>query len=323
VIEIAVASGKGGVGKSTIATSLAIILAKSGWKVILADADAEAPNAHLILGIDSWDEVRDYSEGYVAEIDYTKCNTCGACAKSCAFKAVKLVNGRYVINKFTCEGCLTCSLVCPKQAIQRIKASAGKLRIVRETRWGFPLVSALLSLGRPNSGKLVTEIKEIARSLARSDTIIILDSAAGIGCQVIASLAGASAAILVAEPTPASFSDLRRIHSVAKHFGIPSALVINKYDLNPEYVKVIVEYAVTENIDILGTVPYDDHVPKSLSYMKPLIEVFPEASASKAITDLAKRFEEKILRNWAEWRRKFTPTKAAPYVPIIIKPNER
>ncbi len=323
MIEIAVASGKGGVGKSTVAVSLAIYLAKKGWDVVLADADAEAPNAHLILGVDSWDEVRDYSEGYIARIDYSKCDNCGKCAEACAFKAVKLVGGRYVINEFTCEGCLTCSLVCPRRAITRARVTAGKLRVVRKTKWGFPLISALLSLGRPNSGKLVTEVKNIAKSLASPDSIIIIDSAAGIGCQVIASLAGANAAILIAEPTPASFSDLRRVHSVTKHFGIPSALIINKYDIDPEYARVIIEYAEKENIDVLGTVPYDDHAPKALSLMKPLIEVFPDAPASRAISEIARTFEERVLRNWESWRRKFKPPEVKPYIPIVIKPNQQ
>ena len=322
MIEVAVASGKGGVGKSTIAASLAIYLAKKSWDVVLADADAEAPNAHLILGVDSWDEVRDYSEGYIARIDYSKCDSCGKCAEACAFRAVKSIGGRYVINEFTCEGCLTCSLVCPRHAISRIRVTAGRLRVMRRTEWGFPLISALLSLGRPNSGKLVTEVKNIARSLASTNSVIIFDSAAGIGCQVIASLAGANAAILVAEPTPASFSDLKRVHSVTKHFGIPSALIINKYDINPEYTRVIIEYAKKENIDVLGTIPYDDHAPKALSLMKPLTEVFPDAPASKAITEIARAFEERILRNWESWRRKFRPPEVKPYTPIVIKPSQ-
>jgi len=321
VIEIAVASGKGGVGKSTVAASLAIYLSKKGYDIVLADADAEAPNAHLVLGISSWDEVRNYSEGYIARIDYNKCNNCGRCAEACAFKAVRYVGGRYVISELTCEGCLTCSLVCPKSAISRARVIAGELRLVRRTKWGFPLISALLSLGRPNSGKLVTEVKNTARSLATDNSLVIIDSAAGIGCQVIASLAGAHIAVLIAEPTPASFSDLKRVHAVAKHFGIPSALIINKFDINPEYASVITEYAKKENIDFLGAIPYDDHVPKSLSLLRPPTEAFPSAPASRAFEEISKVFEERVLKNWSEWRVKFKPLEAKPYVPIIIKPS--
>ncbi|MCD6085162.1 MAG: ATP-binding protein [Desulfurococcales archaeon] len=322
MIEVAVASGKGGVGKSTVAASLAIHLSKQGYSVVLADADAEAPNAHLVLGINSWNEVRSYSEGYIARIDYSKCTGCGRCAEVCAFKAVKYIGGRYVISELTCEGCLTCSLVCPESAISRTRVVAGEVRIVRRTRWGFPLVSSLLTLGRPNSGKLVTEVKNTARNLATDDSIIIIDSAAGIGCQVIASLAGAHMAVLIAEPTPASFSDLKRVHAVAKHFGIPSALIVNKSDINPDYTEVIIEYAKKEKIDFLGTIPYDEDISKSLSLLKPPTEAFPQSPASKALMNIAGVFEERVLRYWSRWRYEFKPPEARPYVPIIIKPSE-
>jgi ATP-binding protein involved in chromosome partitioning len=48
---IAVGSGKGGVGKSTIAVNLAISLAKLGHKVGLLDADVYGPNVPLMMGI--------------------------------------------------------------------------------------------------------------------------------------------------------------------------------------------------------------------------------------------------------------------------------
>jgi len=47
---IAVSSGKGGVGKSLIATTLALTLAREGWKVGLFDLDFTSPSTHLILG---------------------------------------------------------------------------------------------------------------------------------------------------------------------------------------------------------------------------------------------------------------------------------
>ena len=56
---IAVASGKGGVGKSTIAVNLAVALAESGAKVGVLDADVYGPNIPLMMGIKSAPEVRD------------------------------------------------------------------------------------------------------------------------------------------------------------------------------------------------------------------------------------------------------------------------
>jgi MinD superfamily P-loop ATPase len=184
-IEIVVASGKGGVRKSTITASLAILLKKKGYKLIAADADAEAPNLNLVLGITDWDEVKPYYEGRYGEIIQDKCIQCGECLKACQFDAVEVVNGRYYINKWICEGCYTCSLVCPVKAIRFTRdVVAGHVRIKYNTRYGFPLVSGEITPGRPNSGKLVTEVKNYAKKIIGLDSLVLVDAAAGIGCQV-------------------------------------------------------------------------------------------------------------------------------------------
>ena len=51
---ISVASGKGGVGKSLVAASLALVLSKKGYKVGLLDLDLYGPSSHIILGVDNF-----------------------------------------------------------------------------------------------------------------------------------------------------------------------------------------------------------------------------------------------------------------------------
>ena len=48
---IAVASGKGGVGKSTVAVNIAVVLARSGARVGLLDADIYGPNVPTMMGV--------------------------------------------------------------------------------------------------------------------------------------------------------------------------------------------------------------------------------------------------------------------------------
>ena len=48
-MKIAITGGKGGTGKSTISTALAIELATGQNKVLLVDADVECPDDHIIL----------------------------------------------------------------------------------------------------------------------------------------------------------------------------------------------------------------------------------------------------------------------------------
>ncbi len=319
MLEITVASGKGGVGKTTITASILITLASRGYDVIAVDADADAPNLHIALGIDRWDYIEDYSESEVAEIDQDKCIRCGSCMEVCSYKAIYLDDGVYKVNKLICEGCPTCRLVCPVDAIYMVRASTGVIRYTK-TRYDFTLISARLEPGRPNSGKLVSREREYARGFAREDSIILIDAAAGIGCQVISSIAGSNATILVAEPTKASFNDLKRVYRVARHFMQPTALVINKYDLNEDMTHRLIKYADENNIYLLGLIPYDDTIPKSISLMKPVILAYPDSKASKALREISEKVVE-IIKNWSEWYIKYRPKKPHPYKPIIIKPK--
>ncbi|MGC8836415.1 MAG: P-loop NTPase [Infirmifilum sp.] len=321
--EIVVASGKGGVGKSTITASLLVLLSRHGYKLLGADADAEAPNLHISLGVADWDRVEPYYEGRVAYILDELCTQCGRCLEACQFGAVEIVNGRYRINPWICEGCYTCSFVCPVKAVRFNRGVvAGYLKVKERTRYGFPLVSSESMPGRPNSGKLVTETKNIAKKMLGSEGLIFIDAAAGIGCQVISSLVGASALLMVAEPTPTSLSDLKRLHTLARHFRIPSMLVINKADLDESYRLKLIEYAREWRIDYLGDIPYDEKVPQSLERMTPIVEASPDSLASKALFQLAERLRE-IIEDMDEWRIKHLPPRQEPFVPKVIKPEGR
>ncbi|MDV3104610.1 ATP-binding protein [Thermococcus waiotapuensis] len=295
-MQLTIASGKGGVGKSTITASLLYLL-KDRYRLIAVDADAGAPNLGLLLGVEEWEEEREHFGARVARINTGSCIRCGICMEHCPYGSIYVDGeGNYVVNGLTCEGCNVCGLVCPvKGAISLEEVRSGVIRKAT-TRYGFPIISAQLDVGRPESGKLVTEEKEWAKKIMEELNLehMIVDSAAGIGCQVIASLGGADVAILIAEPTPASLSDVQRAYRVVQHFREPVYLIINKADMNPGFTELR-RWAESEGIPVLGEVPYDRAIPQSMGLLRPVVEAFPDSKASGALKEIARRIAEEIL----------------------------
>jgi len=203
-MKIVVASGKGGVGKSMLASSLALLSIGKG--IVACDCDVDAPNLGLWLGVTKYDSIEKISTSEKANIDLDKCINCGKCKDTCVFSAVEK-NENYHINPFLCEGCGACGLVCPVKAIELKAVKNGEIRI-KKTEHGFPLVSGQLYPGEAGSGKIVEQLRKKAEEFDYE--IMILDAAAGTGCPVIASLRGCDYAVLVTEPTPSGFSDLKR-----------------------------------------------------------------------------------------------------------------
>jgi MinD superfamily P-loop ATPase len=289
-MQITIASGKGGVGKSSITSSLIYLISKSK-KVIAVDADADAPNLSIVFGVRDWDFEKPLEGGRVAVISSDKCKGCGICQEHCPYECIYRKGQIYRVEEVICEGCNVCSLVCPYDDVISFKPSISGVVKGRKTDYGFYLISADLFPGRPNSGKLVFMEKQIAREKAEEENAnyIIIDSAAGIGCQVIASINGSDALICVVEPSPSSFNDFKRLLKVAEHFKIKVYLLINKFDINEKFTKSILAFAEEEEIEPIGNIPYDDHVIKAISAGKPVCELFPDSPFSVAIKEVLSR----------------------------------
>jgi len=265
---ITVLSGKGGVGKSSIAASLAVVLSKKN-KVVCADCDVDASNLSLVLGAEQ-KEWKSISTNQKVVFDLEKCNSCRKCIDSCFFSAIKWVDNKPKLKEFSCEGCGVCKIVCPQDAIKEIDVENAKLGYSK-TRYGFDVVSAQLNVGESGSGKIVSEVKKKAMNMTDKTDIILIDSAAGIGCPVIASVTGSDYAVVVTEPTPSGFSDMKRALEVVDHFRIPYGIVINKFDINTEYTKKIESFAKERDADILARILYDRAFVDALVNLTPVI----------------------------------------------------
>lgn len=262
--QIAVVSGKGGTGKTSLVASLAAL---ARGRAVYADCDVDAPDLHLILQ-PTVVERRDFFGIKRAYIDGSKCTQCGSCQEACRFEAIR----DFQVNPALCEGCGVCRLVCPADAVALTESLAG-YAYISDTRFG-PLVHAELFPGEEASGKLVAMVREMARILAASKKLdlVLIDGSPGIGCPVIASLTGVDLALVVTEPTITAEHDLERILDVADHFGINTAVCINKCDLNPEAARRIENLCQERAVMVAGRLPYHPSVAEAMVTGRAVVE---------------------------------------------------
>ncbi len=266
--KIAIASGKGGVGKSMLTSSLAILFSREK-RITAVDCDVDAPNLAIWLAeAEEWESVKKISVSEKPIIDNSKISGERAekCLEKCRFKALELEEGKLKLNPFLCEGCGACEVFCPRGAIKMKPVQSGEIK-VKKTKYNFPLVSGQLYPGETGSGKIVTEIKKEAEKT--SPDLMLIDSAPGTGCPVIASLQDSNFVVLITEPTPSGFADLKRVLKVVDHFKLPFALIINKWDINKELSGKMEKWS-GENF--LGRISYDKKIFRALADFRPVLE---------------------------------------------------
>ncbi|MFH1287440.1 MAG: ATP-binding protein [bacterium] len=284
--QIVIISGKGGTGKTVITAGFAA-LAKNK---VMADCDVDAADLHLLLH-PRVRERHEFKSGKVAGINKEICKQCNKCIDICRFSAI---SKDFMVDTLSCEGCAFCSNVCPVEAISMEEKISGEW-FISDTKYG-PFVHAKLDVAEGNSGKLVSLIRQKAKEIAQnkgSDWVII-DGSPGIGCPVIASLSGIDCARVVTEPTLSGLHDADRVIGVAKYFGVPVKLVVNKYDLNIDMTKKIEEYCEKNDIQVAGKVGFDESVVKSIVEGRTILE-FPDGKAGREITEIWARLEKEML----------------------------
>ncbi len=281
-MEVVVASGKGGTGKTFVASNLLYYLSKiKSRECVGVDADVEAPDLALALG--GYTKIDYEVKSHAARrpvIDTSKCIHCGLCAKVCRSAAISLVDNVPRVNIEECEGCGVCAAACPVGAIDMVSYSVGKI-VAGSVKYGIRVISGELKVGMSNSGKLVYELKLIAKKLYSNSELFIIDAAAGIGCPVISSITGADLLIIVAEPTPQSIQGALRLKHVAETLHVNYATLVNKYDLNPNIPK-----SLKRDLNIIGEIPFDDIVFESYANMTPLLQYRPNSDVSKKLMNI-------------------------------------
>jgi len=259
---ISIASGKGGTGKTTIATNLAVSLG-NGAQIL--DCDVEEPNAHLFLN-----PLLDKTEAIttpVPEINKDKCNLCGKCAEICQFKAIVVIAKTVLTFHELCHSCGGCMEVCPENAITEVGRELGTLQVGH--RESLKFADGKLRVGEAMAPPLIKKV----RSHTDPDRITIIDAPPGTSCPVITAMADTDYVLLVTEPTPFGLHDLKLAVGAVKILGIPAGLVINRSDMGDDKVR---EYAESVNLPILMEIPFDRKIAEAYSRGELLVDVMPE-----------------------------------------------
>lgn len=274
--QLLILSGKGGTGKTTIASAFIKLLDAKAY----ADCDVDAPNLHLVMRHRNEPKRTDYYGLPKAEIDTELCIQCDQCRQNCRFSAIT-ADKDYRVDSFSCEGCGVCEAICPVGAVSLKPAIAGELMLYVDDA---TFSTAQLKMGSGTSGMLVTEVKKQMKSAAKDAEIAIIDGSPGIGCPVIASLSGVDMVLIVTEPSISGISDMERIIKTAEKFQTKIAVCINKYDTNIENTEKIESFCQKLKLPLAGRIPYDSDVVKAINNAKSIVDM--DCAAGRASRDV-------------------------------------
>lgn len=266
--QLLILSGKGGTGKTTVASAFIKLANAKAY----ADCDVDAPNLHLVMNQSSKPKTTDYYGLPKAEINTDLCLQCDICRENCRFDAIKVdsVNNEYKVDKFACEGCGVCEAVCEANAISLVPEIDGELMLYTDDA---VFSTAQLKMGSGTSGMLVTEVKKQMKTAALNTELSIIDGSPGIGCPVIASISGVNMVLIVAEPSISGISDMERIIKTAEKFQTKVAVCINKYDTNVENTKKIELFCKSFNIPFAGKIPFDSNAVKAINNGQSIVDI--------------------------------------------------
>ncbi len=266
-MKIAIASGKGGTGKTTVAASLALSLIDWG-NVCYVDCDVEAPNGHLFLKPDFSTQVEAIIR--IPEIQEEQCTVCGKCVEVCQFHALAKIGKSILVFPQLCHGCGSCTWNCPQGAISEVPNPIGMLESGL-TQEGIRFARGLLTISEPMPTPIIRQLKK--SELISKDDIVIYDAPPGASCSVVETLRGVDYALLVTEPTPFGLHDLKQMLGIAQEMNIPVGIVINRDGIGDARMEA---YLQEHHLPILLRIPYLRILATGIASGKTLIDILPE-----------------------------------------------
>ena len=264
-MRIAIASGKGGTGKTTVATNLARVIELHGDTVAYVDCDVEEPNGHIFLK-----PVVEKSEPAVLPypiVDNGRCISCGKCAEICQYRAIVMLGDDPFVTPEMCHACGGCWLVCPVEAITPAEREIGIIETGISDGVGF--VHGKLAIGQIMSPPLIRMVK----SRIPEDSIAVVDCPPGTSCPVVTAVQDADYVLLVTEPTPFGLHDLKLAIEVVRKLGIPHGVFINRADIGTSETE---RYCEQRSVEILEQFPDNRAVAEAYSKGELASDALPE-----------------------------------------------
>ena len=278
---IAVASGKGGTGKTTVATALAQSLSKANFTVSCLDCDVEAPNAHIFIQpeLTQFEDVNNL----IPEVNAEACTGCGRCAEVCQFHAIVVLGGQTLVFPEMCHGCGSCAMVCPENAITEVPQKLGILE-GGVSPDGINFGHGLLNVGEPMAVPVITQLKKWGNYMDAD--VVVIDSPPGASCPVVEAGRGANFVLLVTEPTPFGLHDLRQAYELTQEVNIPAGVIINRDGIGDTGVE---DYCHEIGLPILMRIPLEREIGYGIAQGKSLLEIHPnyEVIFQKLYTQIA------------------------------------
>ena len=289
-IRIAVASGKGGTGKTTIATNLAVVLAETGLPVAYVDCDVEEPNGHIFLK-PTIQKCQDVSIP-VPEVDESRCTLCGACGTACRYSAIVALPKKILTFPKLCHSCGGCSLACQEGAIREVPRVIG---VVEEGVSGHvTFLQGKLNIGEAMAPPVIRAVLDAAPK----DRTLVLDAPPGTSCPVIESIKTSDVVLLVTEPTPFGLNDLKLAVEVVRELGLPFGVAVNRIGTGDNGV---FDYCASERIPVLLEIPNDRAIAHAYSRGELAVTALPRLKPIlldlfEKLTALASRAPQRGIR---------------------------